>query len=113
MSLHRSDELPSEPLHLRDYWQILRRRRWFAFGIFVLVAALGASRLLLVRPLYQGTAQLLIERPLPSVLGFEREARSGDVWEDFYQTQCRLLQSRLLARKVVERLRLTQDPEFS
>src|SRR5262245_18701434 len=113
MSLHRGEECASEPLHLRDYWQILRRRRWFACGVFALLAALGAARLLLMRPLYQATAQVLIERPLPSVLGFERDAHTTDVWEDFYQTQCRLLQSRLLARKVVERLKLVGDPEFS
>ena len=65
-----------------------------------------------MRPVYQATAQILIERQLPSVLDFEKNPRASEAWEDFYQTQYRLLQSRLLARKAVERLDLLQDPEF-
>jgi capsular exopolysaccharide synthesis family protein len=110
--LVRADVSRPESLHLRDYWHVLARRRWPAFLVLVLVFGAAAARTALVRPLYEATAQIMIERQIPSVLEFERNAGNNEAWDDFYQTQYRLLQSRLLARKVVERLHLLQDPEF-
>jgi capsular exopolysaccharide synthesis family protein len=109
--LRREAPVP-ESLHLRDYWHVVVRRRWLALLVFGLIVGAVATRVVLVLPLYEATAQILIERQVPSVLEFEKSARASDAWDDFYQTQYRLLQSRLLARKVVERLHLLQDPEF-
>jgi capsular exopolysaccharide synthesis family protein len=100
-----------EPLHLRDYWNVVRRRRGLAFLTFLLIVAAGAARVLLLRPVYQATSQILIEREIPSVLEFDQQ-HATKAWDDFYQTQYRLLQSRLLARQVVSRLDLLNDPEF-
>jgi polysaccharide biosynthesis transport protein len=105
-------EVPfEEPLHLRDYWNVVRRRRGLAFSIFLLILAAGLARVVLLRPVYQATAQILIERQIPSVLEFEQHPRAQAL-DDFYQTQYRLLQSRLLARQVVDRVGLLNDPEF-
>jgi capsular exopolysaccharide synthesis family protein len=101
-----------EPLHLRDYWHVVRRRRGIALAVFLLVTGAGAAWVRLVRPVYQAKAQILIERDAPDLLDFDRNPRVHEAWEDFFQTQYRLLQSRLLARKVIERLGLLQDPEF-
>ena len=106
------DSTLEEPLHLRDYWNVVRRRRALAFLVFLLIVAAGVARVVLVRPRYEATAQILIEREIPSVLEFEQSPRASQAWDDFYQTQYRLLQSRLLARQVVERLGLLHDPEF-
>jgi capsular exopolysaccharide synthesis family protein len=111
-SVYRGDGPVEEPIHLRDYWSVLRRRRSIAFLVFLLILSAGVARVTLVRPVFQATAQILIERQIPSVFDFEKNPRANEAWEDFYQTQYRLLQSRLLARKVVERLGLLQDPEF-
>lgn len=102
---------PEEPLHLRDYWNVVRRRRGLAFLTFLLIVAAGVARVVLLRPVYQATSQILIEREIPSVLEFDQQ-RASKAWDDFYQTQYRLLQSRLLARQVVERMDLLNDPEF-
>jgi capsular exopolysaccharide synthesis family protein len=111
-TLPRSELVPYQALHLRDYWHVLVRRRWLAFFVFTVVVLGAAVRLALTRPVYQSTAQVLIERDVPNVLDFEKNARAADVWDSFYQTQYRLLQSRLLARRVVDRLNLQDDPEF-
>jgi polysaccharide biosynthesis transport protein len=101
-----------EPLHLRDYWHVVLRRRWLALAVFLLVAGAAVARVVLVRPVYQAHSQILIERDVPKVVDFDEKARADDAWQDYYQTQYRLLQSRLLARRVVERLHLLQDAEF-
>lgn len=101
-----------EPLHVRDYWNVVRRRRGLAALVFLMIMAAGAARVVLLRPVYQATAQILIERYIPSVLEFDQRSLPSQAWDDFYQTQYRLLQSRLLARQVVERLALLDDREF-
>jgi uncharacterized protein involved in exopolysaccharide biosynthesis len=106
----RRDAPPAGSLHLSDYWHVLVRRRWLALSMLLLVVCAVAARDALVRPLYEATAQILIERKIPSVLEFERNPQAADAWDDFYQTQYRLLQSRLLARKVVEKLHLLPTP---
>ncbi len=112
-TLPREDGTPAESVHLRDYWYVLRRRRLLAFAVFVAIVAAATARTMLVRPVYEARAQILIERELPNVLDFDKNARvSESAVEDYYQTQFRLLQSRLLARRVVERLGLERDPEF-
>jgi succinoglycan biosynthesis transport protein ExoP len=110
--LPRGDHAVPESVHLRDYWHVLLRRRWLALAVFSLVVGAGVARVLLQEPQYRATSQLLIERQAPDVLDFDKNPRAQDAIDDFYQTQYRLLQSRLLARQVVERLDLLQDPEF-
>lgn len=105
------DDSFTEPLHLRDYWLVLLRRRGLAFLIFVLVSSAGIAWVVTREPLYRASTQLLIERN-PNILETEKDPRSQEGWDDFFQTQCRLLQSRLLAGKVMERFNLLQDPEF-
>jgi polysaccharide biosynthesis transport protein len=110
--LHRAEGPTPDAVHLRDYWHVLLRRRWLAFFVFALVAGVGVARVLLQKPQYRATAQILIERQAPDVLNFEKNARAQEGVDDFYQTQYRLLQSRMLARQVVERMDLLKEPEY-
>jgi capsular exopolysaccharide synthesis family protein len=102
----------ADALHLRDYWHVLLRRRWLALSVLALVVGAGLARVALVQPQYRATTQLLIERQAPDVLDFDKNPRAQEALDDFYQTQYRLLQSRMLARQVVERLDLLQEPTF-
>lgn len=112
-TLPREDGNAPEPAHLRDYWHVVLRRRWLALAVLTTTVGAAGAWIALTRPVYEARAQILIERELPNVLDFDRNPRASDTAaEDYYQTQFRLLQSRLLARRVVERLRLENDPEF-
>ena len=112
-SLPREDGTSLEPIHLRDYWHVLVRRRALFLLVLGLFLAAGGAWMALVRPVYRATAQILIERDVPNILDFDRNARATETaLEDYYQTQFRLLQSRLLARRVVEKLDLTADSDF-
>jgi polysaccharide biosynthesis transport protein len=100
--------------HLQDYLHVLLRRRRLIVAVLVTMVALAALRAFLTRPVYEATAQLLIEKEDPSVLSFKQvtEAKSGWGIDDYYQTQYKLLQSRSLARRVIEQLNLLNDPEY-
>ncbi len=100
--------------HLWDYVHVLLRRRRLIIAIFLVVTAHAAFRTYMTRPVYQADAQILIERTAPSVLNFKEvaETNAGFWGDDYYQTQYKILQSRALARKVIEAMDLFQDPEF-
>jgi capsular exopolysaccharide synthesis family protein len=100
--------------HLWDYLHVLLRRRRLVLAVFVAVAGLAALRTFLTRPVFEGTAQILIEKSDPNVLSFKGVTEEKGGWgiDDYYQTQYKLLQSRSLARRVVEKLSLLGDPEY-
>ncbi len=64
-SLYAAQEASYAPLHLRDYWHVLLRRRWLMAFVAVVVAGAGIARIFVVRPLYQATAEILIDRNTP------------------------------------------------
>jgi capsular exopolysaccharide synthesis family protein len=100
--------------HLWDHVHVLLRRRRLVGAVFAAIVALATLRTLLTKPVYEGTAQLLIEKQNPNVLNFQgvTEERAGTGIDDYYQTQYKLLQSRSLARRVIEQLGLLNDPEY-
>jgi len=98
--------------HLWEYIYVVLRRRRLVLAVFLGVAALATLRSLLTRPVYEASSQILIERDTPNVLTFKEVAQVDAARDDYYQTQYKLLQSRALARRVIENMNLLQDPEF-
>jgi capsular exopolysaccharide synthesis family protein len=95
----------SEPVHLRDYWKILVKRRRMIAWIFSAAVILGILISLTATHMYTATAGLKIEPQNPTVTGVEmlRVAEAGAQY-DYYQTQYKLLESRSLAEMVVAKL---------
>ena len=102
----------AQEAHLWEYIYVVLRRRRLVLAVFFGVAALATLRSLLTRPVYEATAQILIERDTPSVLSFKEVAQVDAARDDYYQTQYKLLQSRALVRRVIESMNLLQDAEF-
>ena len=101
-----------EEVHFWDYWRVLVRHRWTVITFFVVTALVTTIDSFTARPVYTATATLKIDKEEPRVLQFQEVVAEENPQQDYYQTQYRLLQSRLLARRVVEKLRLLQSPEF-
>jgi polysaccharide biosynthesis transport protein len=98
--------------HLWDYLHVLIRRRTVVLAVFSLIVTLATVRTLMTQPVFEGTTSILIERTNPNVLDFKDVAQTETRLDDYYQTQYKLLQSRVLARQVVEQMKLLNDPEF-
>ena len=89
---------------LRLYLTMLHRRRGLVLTCLVVSLLTAGLYNYTARPLYQATAQLLIE-PLPSGLLPGRETGSAEpMGADFYQTQYELLRGRVLLERVIGRL---------
>ena len=82
--------------------------------MFVCVFTVGALQTLTETPIYRATVQLLIERQGPRILaqpeGLSSEYSSS---EEFYQTHYKLLEGKALARKIVQKLDLKNNPNYS
>lgn len=96
----------------RTYLAVLHKRRGVVatcLAVSLLVALLYNYT---TRPIYQATAQILIDRDTPNLLPTKEFVDMVQGGADYYQTQYQLLRGRMLAEKVVERLGLQKSPEF-
>jgi capsular exopolysaccharide synthesis family protein len=106
-----------EVIDLRQYWGVIMRRRGTILTVVsvVIVAALLIS--FLTTPTYRATTLVQIEREESKVLEFQDiTTTESALSKDFYQTQYELLQSRRLARRVIDQLGLTfaasEEPSY-
>ena len=98
-------------INLRELWRIARKRRWI-----VIITALAAFAVVtiisfLTVPTYTAGGQILIERE-PNILSFEDIFQIETFNDEYYQTQYKLLQSRILAWDTINRMRLYENKEF-
>src|SRR5512139_4246994 len=99
-------------VHLRDYWKVIVKRRWIIIALFLIVLVATAVGTLTMKPVYRGTVSVQINKESPQVIDF-KEMFSVNMWDqDYYQTQYKLLESRSLARRVIQTLKLSEHPDF-
>ena len=98
--------------HLKDYWEVVWKRRWAVIAPFLIILITTAVAIFPIKPIYRGTVSIQINNNSPQIMDF-KEIFYSNVWDmDYYQTQCKVLESRTLARRVIQTLKLSEDPEF-
>ena len=95
------------------YLQIVYRRRYIVATVFLAVFLSAALYTFTAVRVYAGTAQILIERVNPNVVSFQQVLEQNELSDDYYETQYRILQSRTLARRVLDQLDLWEHPQFT
>ena len=108
-----SHPVPDEK-HVMDYVRVLYKRRWIAAPVFLILFVVGAIGALRQTPIYEGRTQLLIEKDTPNVAKLDQMFDSQDGWynDEFYQTQYRILQSRTLAKRTIDAMKLWDAPRL-
>lgn len=100
-----------EEVSLRDYLDVLLRRKWLMLGFLLLTFISTAVFTLSATRIYKATATLEVNPEQPKVTKFE-EVVAGEIRaQEFMQTQVGLLESKTLARRVAEKLDLKQRLE--
>jgi uncharacterized protein involved in exopolysaccharide biosynthesis len=104
--------------HLLDYARVVVKRRHVALAAFAVVSLAAAVYSFTATPIYEGRAQLLIESDDPNVIDFKQVTGDGPnassiSRQDYYQTQYKLLQSRSVAKKTIDTLKLWDNVELS
>ena len=112
---HQYPYLAEEVNPLLHYWRILRKRQWVVMATVAIIFALAVFATLKTTRLYQATSKVAIFPENPNVLGFkDAEGSSPDYeYEVTLETQAAILRSDALAMKVIEAMRLDQNPEFA
>ena len=102
-----------EEIHLRDYLQIILRRKWIVITFLVTVLTTVTIGTFLMRPQYKATVMIKIDKENPNILTFKDVVAVERPEEDYYQTQYKVLKSRNLARRVIRQMKLDANPEFA
>ena len=89
----------------RHYWIVLAAA---AAAFVIAMAAVGT-----LTPLYTATAEILIGAPVNDAGSTLAPGERQSVDSEAVQSQARIVTSRTIARRVVEKLALDQDPDFS
>ncbi len=87
---------------VRQYWYVVKRRRWIVLTTFVIVVLGTAIHNRYQVPVYRATATLIVEPNIPHLSG-PGEISTGDV-RSFYQSQYEIIRSYGVAKMVVAAL---------
>ena len=108
-----SSQPPLQRKHLYEYLRVVYKRRWAALTAFVICAALVAVKTFSTIPVYEATAQVLIDKESTNVVTFKQAIEQNQTTDDYYQTQYRMLQGRALARRTLETGKLWNHPALN
>jgi len=99
-------------INLRDYWKVIRKRKWTIIAFFLIVVITTAVGTFTMRPIYRGTTSIQINKENPQIVDFKEIFAVNTMDLDYYQTQYKVLESRSLAKRVIQNLKLAEHPEF-
>ncbi len=103
----------AEELHIRDYIQVILRRKWIVITFLIAVMSTVTIGTFMMKPLYKATTTLKIDKDNTQVVVFKDSYAIEDVNDKYYQTQYKVLKSRNLAQRVIRKMKLYANPEFS
>ena len=105
----------SQPIHLLDRLNAVFKHRRLAGTAFVLVIALMMLQTYSTIPTFQAQSRVQIqdERTMSVANITSNDPAFWQDAEQYYKTQYSILESRGLAKRVVERLNLARHPDFS
>ncbi|MGH9943278.1 MAG: GumC family protein [Pyrinomonadaceae bacterium] len=101
-----------EPTHLRDYLNVVWKRKWLILSLIVVVTTLVAIQMYRLPSLYEAHTTIMIEPK--ARIGIKTKDVTINQGTDpaYWNTQLKLLQSPELARQVIVRLDLINDQRF-
>jgi len=99
-----------EEVHLRDYLDVIFRRKWLIVS-FLMLTFISTLILTLASPKsYKAFSSIEISPQNQNITKFEEVVGTEMRAQEFYQTQVDLLQNSALAWRVIEKLDLAENP---
>ncbi len=109
--------MPLRETTIRDYWVILTKRRWTIIAFAFVVLVLTSIYTFKTTPIYDAVGRIAINHESSDALPFKDNAsNSMPDYEDYMtaiETQVRILKSDNLAMRVIRKLGLDKNPEFT
>ncbi len=103
-----------DKIDLSAYWHTFDKYKWRIFGLTLVIALLTTVWAASLPRIYRSTALLLIEIDKANVISIEEVSGGTSPYRShrYYETQLKILKSRVLAEKLVDELSLLSHPEF-
>jgi capsular exopolysaccharide synthesis family protein len=99
-------------IHLRDHLRVLQKRKWMIIALILIPVIFTLIQGFTTKPIYRGTATLQINVDNPQIVDL-KEVFAINMWAtDYYQTQYKILESHSLAKRVIQKMKLWEHPEF-
>lgn len=102
----------NEDLDLRRAWHVIRRYRWLILSIIAVAVITILTITLMMRPVYRATAVIEL-KPNPTVIGLDASGVNQRDARSFRNTQKNILRSEAVTQRVIQKMELTEDPEFT
>jgi polysaccharide biosynthesis transport protein len=99
-----------EEVNLRDYLDILIRRKWLVMSVLALVFISTLVFTLSMPKIYRAEGTIEVTRETPRVTSFEEVVSGETKVRELYLTQVQLLSSPGLAERVIDQLNLHEHP---
>jgi capsular exopolysaccharide synthesis family protein len=96
----------TEEVQLRDYIDVILRRKWLILTVLALVFLSTSIFTLAVTRIYEASAVLEVSQETPRVTTFQEVLGSEIQAREFYETQVELLSSRAMIDRVIDKLNL-------
>jgi succinoglycan biosynthesis transport protein ExoP len=103
----------AEPTHLRDYLQIVLKRRWLILSLIVVVTSLAAIYMYRQPSIYEAETTIQLEQKSRNLIKTKELILNAGADPTFWPTQLKLLENPRLARKVILKLGLHHTPAFT
>lgn len=104
-------EWEQEEIHLRDYLEVLLRRKWLIISVLVLTFVTTLIMTLSQTKLYEAAATLEVAQSEQKVTSFQEMSENPRyLSEEYFETQMQLISSRALLERVVDRMNLSEHP---
>ncbi len=98
---------------LRSFWLIVRWRAWLIAAVTVATVILVGGVLVVMPPRYKATTVVLVDPRQPRVTTTEVVLSGIGADAAAVESQVELIESSALAKKVIARLKLAEDPDFT
>ena len=105
-------DLGDNKVDLMYYWHVIAQFKWRILLVALLVTVLVTLVLFSMTPVYQSTGTMLVEGKQNTLLSMEEMYAMDTSRTEYFQTQFEILKSRDLARRVINKMKLAESPEF-
>jgi len=103
-------EWDQEEVHLRDYLNVIIRRKWLIIGFLGLTFISTLIFTLASQKIYKASTCIEVTSRDQKVTKFEEVVSAEFGVREFYETQVEMLSNNALALRVIEKLQLGEDP---
>ena len=102
-----------ETVGLMDVWVLVKRRTWFVATIVLVCTVLAAIGAFTVSKTYTARSAVVLERKDIRPFATDASLQSLDRDRSAAETEMDVLRSRQFAGRVVDRVKLSEDPSFN